>query len=101
MAGEQTRIPEPLLVQLRAAGLAAGRGSTFVDPVVVHRCLRVIERRGEGWARSVLGHDLARRSIADARWPYLVAGEDHAILAADVEEDRVVAAVLDPDGSPS
>ena len=94
---QKTKIPEPQLVQMREAGVTVGRASTFVDPHVVHACLRVLERRGEVWARSVLGRDLARRSLTDGRWPYLLAGEEHVIVAADVEEDRLAAALLDPD----
>ncbi len=94
---QQTKIPEPRLVQMRKAGVTAGRASTFVDPHAVHACLRVLERRGEVWARSILGRDLARRSLTDGRWPYLLAGEERVIVAADVEEDRLAAALLDPD----
>lgn len=94
---QQTKIPEPRLVQMRQAAGTAGRTSKFVDPHAVYACLAVIQRRGEEWARSVLGRDLARRSLADARWPYLLTGEEHVIVAADVEEDRLAAALLDPD----
>ena len=94
---QQTKIPEQQLVQMRQAAVTMGRASKFVDPRVVHACLAVIQRRGEMWARSVLGRDLARRSLADARWPYLLTGEEYVIVAADAEEDRLAAALLDPD----
>jgi len=94
---QQTKIPERQLVQMRQDGLTVSRASRFVDPRAVHACLTVIQRRGGVWARSVLGRDLARRSLTDARWPYLLAGEEHVIVAADVEEDRLAAALLDPD----
>ncbi len=83
-----TQLPEPTLVELRARGQS--RRSQFVDPTVLHTCLRVLDRRGEEWAASVLGRDLARRSAAVPRRPFLNAGEDYALVEADRAEDRRV-----------
>lgn len=82
-----TQIPEPTLVELRARGHA--NISRFVDPHAVARCSKVLDRRGEGWAASVLGRDISRRSIGVPNRPYLNDGELWALNAADAAEDRI------------
>lgn len=93
-----THIPPARLVQLRADGIAADRAAGhFVDPSIISAALRVLDRRGEAWGASVLGRDISRRSITHRNRPWLRTGEDRALLAADTEEDRVAAVILDPD----
>lgn len=94
-----TAIPEARLVELRRAGIEAERaGGGFVDPAVLSRCEKVLDRRGEQWAASVLGRDISRRSPSTnyRHRPYLSVGEDRALVAADAEEDRISIAHLDP-----
>lgn len=93
-----TAITEVRLVELREEGIAADRDNgPFPDPRVLHQCVAVLDRRGEPWAAAVLGRDISRRSLAVPRRPYLRAGEDRTLIAADIEEDRVAAIRLDPD----
>lgn len=84
-----TRISEATLVRLRADGLS--RRSSFVDPTVIAKVSRVLERRGERWAAAVLGRNIGRRSIAVTRRPYLHDGETYALVLADAEETRLEA----------
>lgn len=90
-----TEIPEPWLVELRRESHNAN--GPFVDPHAIAQCQRVLDRRGETWAAAVLGRELSRRSIAVPHRPYLNAGEEHTLIAADQEEDRLAIAHLDPD----
>jgi hypothetical protein len=92
MAG--TRISELRLVALRAEGHADANRTAFVDPVVLTACLRVLDRRGEEWAASVLGRDIRARSRAVPDRPFLRDGEADALVAADREEDAVALAAL-------
>lgn len=92
-----TGIAEGRLIELRREGQASGPGNgRFVDPTVLHQCLGVLDRRGEPWAASVLGRDLSRRSLGVPHRPYLLPGEDHILVAADSEEDRIAIEHLDP-----
>ncbi len=85
-----TKLPEARLVALRAAGHA--RESRFADPTVLADCMRVLDRRGEQWAGSVLGRDISRRSIVVRSRPYLHRGEDCILVLADrAEDDRMLA----------
>ncbi|GAA3148533.1 hypothetical protein [Rhodococcus baikonurensis] len=94
-----TSIPEQRLVELRSDGkVASGVQGGFVDPRVLHRCVEVLDRRGEGWAAAVLGRALDRRSLAVPTRPFLHAGEDHTVVLADAEEDRIAIAHLDVSG---
>lgn len=90
-----TEIPEAWLVELRRESHTAN--SLFVDPHAIAHCERVLDRRGETWAAAVLGRDISRRSIAVSHRPHLNAGEEHTLIAADQEEDRLAIAHLDPD----
>jgi hypothetical protein len=91
-----THIGEGRLVELRQAGRVADRGAGgFVDPYILQRCEGVLDRRGEHWAAAVLGRDITRRSLTVAHRPYLLTGEDHTLVAADAEEDRISVAHLD------
>lgn len=93
-----TRIGEVRLVELRGEGKDADRaGGGFVDPKTIRRCLTVLDRRGEQWAAAILGRDLSRRSLIASHRPYLLAGEDHTLVAADREEDLISIAHLDID----
>lgn len=93
-----TRISEERLVELRRRGQDADRaGGRFVDPFVLRRCQDVLDQRGEEWAAAILGRDITRRSPTVAHRPYLLAGEDHILVAADAEEDRMSIAHLDFD----
>lgn len=80
-----TRLPEPRLVELRAAGLA--RRQRFVDPVVIRRASIVLDRRGEEWAAAVLGRDLRTRSRLVPARPALRPGEEYVLVMADAAED--------------
>lgn len=96
-----THIPADRLVQLRADSIAADRAAgRFVDPSIIYQCTKVLDRRGEAWAAAILGRDINRRSIAAPNRPWLHAGEDRALIAADTEEDRAAIAHLDPDENP-
>ncbi|MBU8820876.1 hypothetical protein KL864_33975 [Mycolicibacterium goodii] len=88
-----TEIPEPRLVELRRESQTAKR--PFVDPSAIAQCERVLDRRGETWAAAVLGRDISRRSTAVPHRPHLNAGEEHTLIAADQEEDRLAIAHLD------
>lgn len=91
-----TGISEARLVELRKQGRDASRaGGGFVDPFVLRRCQDALDRRGEEWAAAVLGRDIGRRSVAVVHRPYLLAGEDHTLVAADAEEDHLSIAHLD------
>lgn len=91
-----TRIGEARLVELRHASKVASRDAGgFVDPYTLQRCEGVLDRRGEDWAAAVLGRDITRRSLTVAHRPYLLTGEDHTLVAADAEEDRISVAHLD------
>ena len=91
-----TGIPEARLVELRQNGKAASQADgRFVDPRVLSRCEKTLDRRGEEWAAAVLGRDISRRSVMMPHRPYLLAGEDHTLIAADAEEDRISIADLD------
>ena len=91
-----TSISEERLAELRRHGQDANRaGGGFVDPSVLRRCQEALDRRGEEWAAAVLGRDIARRSPTVVHRPYLLAGEDHTLVAADGEEDRLSIAHLD------
>jgi hypothetical protein len=83
-----TQLPEPQLVELRAEGQS--RWSQFVDSMVLQRCSQVLDRRGECWAASVLGRDISRRSMAVSNRPFLNAGEEYALVAADRAEDNLI-----------
>lgn len=87
-----TTLPETRLVELRAQGQA--RRPRFVDPVLLDSCMRVLDRRGEQWAASVLGRDISRRSIAVRDRPFLHGGEDYTLVLADRAEDDLVLATL-------
>ncbi|WP_231997413.1 hypothetical protein [Mycobacterium sp. 1245111.1] len=87
-----TSIPEARLVELRREGNA--QVQRFVDPDVIARCIEVLDRRGELWAAAVLGRDLVRRSLIRAGRPYLRAGEDYTLVAADRVETDCVAEVI-------
>lgn len=87
----KTRLTEARLVELRAAAKeTAAASGPFVDPAMVMLCTRVLDGRGEEWAASVLGRDVSRRSIAVPRRPWLLAGEEYALVEADVEEDKLM-----------
>lgn len=90
-----TEIPEPWLVELRRENHTAN--GLFVDPSAIAHCERALDRRGETWAAAVLGRDISRRSIAIPHRPYLKAGEEHTLIAADQEKYRLAIAHLDPD----
>lgn len=94
-ADTATRITEARLIELRRDGKNRDRG--FVDPHVLRRCTDVLDRRGEAWAATVLGRDISRRSVGVPHRPYLYAGEPHALVAADAEEDLLTILDLDPD----
>lgn len=83
----KTALPETMLVELRAN--AHENVTRFVDPCAVTRCSRILDRRGEEWAASVLGRDISRRSAAIRKRPWLSEAEVYAINAADAAEDRV------------
>lgn len=92
-----TSLSQTQLVALRRDGHeAALTGGVFVDPHVISQCEQVLDRRGEDWAASVLGRDISRRSLAVAHRPFLNAGEDHTLVAADRAEDQVAIDHLDP-----
>lgn len=91
-----THIGEVRLTELRQASRAVCRDTGgFVDPHMVRRCEGVLDRRGEAWAAAVLGRDITRRSSTVSHRPYLLAGEDHTLVAADAEEDRLSVTHLD------
>lgn len=87
-----TSIPEPQLVELRREGNA--QVQRFVDPDVIARCLEVLDRRGEPWAGAILGRDLSRRSLIRRERPYLLAGEDYTLVAADRVETECAAEAI-------
>lgn len=87
-----TTLPETRLVELRADGLL--HRSAFPDPSVLHDCLRVLDRRGEKWAASVLGRDVSRRSVAVPGRPFLRDGEPYTLVAADRAEDDLILSSL-------
>ena len=94
-----TDITEARLVELRQQGKSASQAiGGFVDPRVLNRCEEVLDRRGEEWAATVLGRDISRRSLTVRHRPYLHTGEDHILVAADAEEDRIAIAHLDTAG---
>lgn len=82
---EGTTLDEARLVELRATGRA--RAGRFVDPAVIAECGRVLDRRGETWAASVLGRDISKRSLAVPRRPALREGEEYVLVLADQAED--------------
>ncbi|MCT7372152.1 hypothetical protein [Mycolicibacterium llatzerense] len=91
-----TNIPAARLTQLRAEGAAADRAAgPFVDPSILYQATRVLDRRGEAWAATILGRDISRRSLAAPHRPWLRPGEDRVLIAADSEEDRSAIAHLD------
>lgn len=92
-----TAIAETRLVELRRDAKGGRERGPFVDPAIIHACERVLDRRGETWAGSILGRDISRRSIAVPHRPYLLAGEDRVLIAADAEEDLVAINRLEPD----
>ncbi|WP_264003348.1 hypothetical protein [Mycolicibacterium sphagni] len=81
-------MPERALVRLRRHAFA--KRSQFIDPYVIAECGRVLDRRGEVWAASVLGRDLTARSVAVPARPYLRGGEEYVLVAADRAEDELV-----------
>lgn len=93
MSAARSLLSESLLVDLRAEGIA--QRSRFVDPVVIAKCSRVLDRRGELWAASVLGRDISRRSLGVPSRPYLRDGEEYVLVAADGAEDLAAIAGLD------
>lgn len=82
-----TRLSEQQLVRLREIGYWKQIGERFVDPYVINQCDRVLERRGEVWAASVLGRDLSRRSMLVRNRPYLTGGEPYTLVLASRAED--------------
>ena len=67
-----TNIPAARLTQLRAEGAAADRAAgPFVDPSILYQATRVLDRRGEAWAATILGRDISRRSLAAPHRPWL------------------------------
>ncbi|MCA2240546.1 hypothetical protein [Mycobacterium avium] len=94
-ADTATRITEARLIELRRDGKSCDHG--FVDPDVLRRCTDALDRRGEAWAAAILGRDISRRSLGVPHRPYLYAGEPHALVAADGEEDLLTIVELDPD----
>lgn len=88
----RTQIPQRRLTELRAHEMA--QQGRFVDPAMLHRCSRVLDVRGEQWAASVLGHDITRRSLAVPSRPFLHAGQEYTLVAADAEEDKITLAAL-------
>ena len=93
-----TGIAEDRLIELRCEGQVAEReNNRFVDPRIVRQCEGALDRRDESWAASVLGRDIARRSVGVPHRPYLLPGEDRVLVIADGEEDRIAIDHLDPD----
>jgi hypothetical protein len=89
-----TRLNERELVAIRRqAHVAAQLAGQFVDPALITQCTSVLRRRGEVWAAAVLGHDLNKRSLINARLPWLKDHEPLALVLADIAED---AAALRP-----
>jgi hypothetical protein len=93
-----TTLPEAELVDIRASARAmAGR---FVDPAIVASCGKVLDRRGETWAASILGRDISKRSPArnalGGRRPWLNKGEEYVLVFADQAEDARALERLEP-----
>lgn len=83
-----TILSEQQLVEIRAH--AQTEVSRFVDPVIMHKCCRVLDRRGEQWAAAVLGRDISARSRGVPRRPALTDSEPYALINADYAEDGMV-----------
>lgn len=79
-------------MELRREGNA--QVQRFVDPDVIARCIEVLDRRGEPWAAAILGRDLLRRSLIRSDRPYLLAGEEHTLVAADSVETECAAEAI-------
>ena len=91
----KTNLTEAKLVELRIAGVSYAMRQSFIDPYTVAQCSKVLDRRGEQWAASVLGRDISGRSIAASSRPYLTAGEPYTLCAADRTEDNLILAELE------
>jgi hypothetical protein len=83
-----TLLTESQLVALRQQ--AQQQKTRFVDPHIIARCCQILDRRGEVWARAVLGRDISRRSPGVPNRPYLRDGEPNALVLADTAEDAIV-----------
>lgn len=81
-----TTLTAEQLVLVHAEGHVQRGTSPFEDPHTMSRYCKVLNRRGELWAASVLGRDLSRRSLT---WgPWLERGEAEVLVLADECESQ-------------
>lgn len=84
-----TELPVTVIAPERLAALRSRHlPRRFVDPYVIQQCKKIVAQRGEAWVAAVLGRDISRRSPVLPTFPWLVNGEEIAVVEADVEEDR-------------
>lgn len=87
-----TRLNQSELAELRRVGIA--RAGRFVDPVVIRKATIVLDKRGEPWAATILGHDISKRSAAVPNRPALGSGDEYVLVLADKAETNAALASL-------